>query len=292
MSELAILPLMKVDFTPHRLKAGDTIEFVTKMNAMQELIEAWGNNLGTYGQLIDALLVQARQVPEETRATLLDLVVRAEAARSAMESALGSANLPVLVESAAGKALIVKPDLSGYDYQAIPTVEDDTSPKLPELSADAAGKVVQVNDAGTALLLNKLPTPDVNIALLRQTLLDLCKGLGAVIEYHASEQSIDSQTNIWANADSDGGISLNTLYKGADLRECTWATLKQAYAVEIDYSPAEGEAFQTLWGVVIQEMGHRGVPASVVYFTQGGEEPLCMAAWFCKGGGFRILSRA
>lgn len=116
-----LLPLMNIDFTPHRLKAGDTIEFITKMNTMQELIEAWGLNLGTYGELIDALLVQARNVPEETRNALLDLVARAEAARSGMENALSGANLPVLTTDSAGKALIVKPDLSGYTFAALGT---------------------------------------------------------------------------------------------------------------------------------------------------------------------------
>lgn len=115
MSE-ALLPDMSIDFTPYRLKAGDTIEFITKMNTTQSLIETWGNNLGVYGQLIDALLVQARSVPDETRAALLDLLVRAEASRAAMESALAGANLPMMTPGSEGKALIVKPDLSGFTY--------------------------------------------------------------------------------------------------------------------------------------------------------------------------------
>lgn len=144
MAEQEILPLMNIDFTPYRLKAGDTIEFITKMNATQELIETWGQNLGTYGELIDALLVQARDVPAEARDAILDLVVRAEAAKGAMESFLSGANLPVISgEGDAGKVLAVRSDLSGFqlvEQSALATGGGDL-PALPEIEERFAGKV-------------------------------------------------------------------------------------------------------------------------------------------------------
>lgn len=123
MSEEALLPNMMIDFTPYRLAAGDTIEFITKMNNTQAELETWSKNLGTYGQLINALLEQARDVPEDIRNTILDLVVRAEAAREAMEQVLAGANLPIMVEGSEGKALIVKPDLSGFGFSDLSQVD-------------------------------------------------------------------------------------------------------------------------------------------------------------------------
>ena len=159
LPDIIRLPDMTLDLTAYRIKIGDAIEYIQKHRGWQQSMEAWSVKLKVFADAIRLYLQEARNVPDEVRAALNDILVDTQgvleacqdardAANTSAQAAAGSAstattkaaeantsaqaaagsvaavNLPASITVAdAGKSLRVKPNGSGYELFSAPTYQ-------------------------------------------------------------------------------------------------------------------------------------------------------------------------